>query len=241
MKKTLFLLFFTVAVLSAGAAGPFVCTEPGTVFEYEIKSSGKVAGYQITTLTASERDGEDTLLTFSTEQLDEKRDAVELNGVILQKSVYTGRLTPTEYIVSVKDAISSNLVDGLLQSGVDDIDIECDDTVLPNELNVGDAIRDYYMNMHLTVDGKTVTLKIWTVGNKVTARETVTTPAGTFDCYKVFCKMKIKLPILGLSLGYESTQWLAEGVGTVRMDSKMAGQKVSYTLVKIEKTEIVNQ
>lgn len=236
MKKLLVSLILVFAALSALASDPFVCTEVGTVLEYEIKAADKIVGYQVIALTDSECDGDDLLLTFSIEQLDDKHNIQTVNNVPL-RNTHTGRLTPTGYVVSARDAMSRELLNGLMQSGVDDIAVECDDVVLPNRLKVGDTISDCHTEVRLSMSGYTVTIRSHTTGNRVAARETINTPAGVFDCYKIVYNNHVELDMIGMSFDFTSAQWFAEGVGMVLTETEAAGQKTVQTLIRKVKTD----
>ncbi len=236
MKKLLVFLVLVFAALSARASDPFVCTEVGTMLEYEIKAADKIVGYQTITLTGSERDGDDILLTFSIEQLDDKHNIQTVNDTPL-RNTHTGRLTPTGYVVSARDAMSRELLGKLMQSGVDDIAIECDDIVLPNWLNVGDTISDHHTDVRLSMSGYTVTIRSHTTGNRVTARETINTPAGVFDCYKIVYNTHAELDAIGMSFDFTSVQWFAEGVGMVLTEAEVAGRRTVQTLIRKVKAD----
>ncbi len=64
---------------------------------------------------------------------------------------------------------------------------------------------------------------------KVQAKETVTTSAGTWDCYKITnsTKMKIKTMGIGMPMNIENTEWFAPGFGVVKTESKSGGTAIT--------------
>jgi len=67
------------------------------------------------------------------------------------------------------------------------------------------------------------------VGN----RETLTTPAGKFDCIKIKQDVVTKT---GFTVTIETVQWYAEGVGVVKSESYRKDKLIGYSeLTKLEK------
>lgn len=69
---------------------------------------------------------------------------------------------------------------------------------------------------------------------KVEKKEDITTPAGTFACYKITYDMDMDMKVMGINRKMNSTgaEWVAEGVGIVKTatyDKK--GEIESYTLL----------
>jgi hypothetical protein len=64
---------------------------------------------------------------------------------------------------------------------------------------------------------------------KVEALESITTPAGTFECYKLTYDMEIKSMI---KMTVKATQWVARNVGAVKTESfDKNGKLVGYSLL----------
>ena len=90
----------------------------------------------------------------------------------------------------------------------------------PTSMNVGDHLPDYTSQMDMG-NGMSMTIKV--TDRMVLAKESVTTPAGTWDCYKITSKtssstmvgkMAMKLP----GSSNESTIWFAQSVGMVKSE-----------------------
>lgn len=77
------------------------------------------------------------------------------------------------------------------------------------------------MNMTSTMD---------MTNRKVEKQETITTPAGTFECFVIYSDNKSKMMMA--SQNYPSRLWLAEGIGMVKQDSfNKNGKLMSSTLL----------
>lgn len=66
------------------------------------------------------------------------------------------------------------------------IEFEGIDMVFPNQLRAGMTLPDSYFQMKAAVSGVTVlTTSVEITNRKVEGKETITTPLGSFDCFKV--------------------------------------------------------
>jgi hypothetical protein len=68
-------------------------------------------------------------------------------------------------------------------SGGKDIKITGTQMVMPSKLAPGDKIKDSHVSMTLNMAVSKVTADVATTGQKCTGIETVTVPAGTFECH----------------------------------------------------------
>jgi len=112
----------------------------------------------------------------------------------------------------------------------------------PPNMKVGDHLPDYTTQMNM--GGMNMTMKV--TDRIVAAKESVTTPAGTWDCFKIsykttransmgggadstsaaaspLSKLGIKLP----SSTSESTIWFASNVGMVKSESKYGSMELT--------------
>lgn len=79
---------------------------------------------------------------------------------------------------------------------------------------------------------KPVTMTV-SIKGEYEGTETISTPAGQFDCVKVTYSMKMKFFMF--SDESQITEWYAKGVGLVKHEekSRKLGQKMVKTLTKI--------
>ena len=61
---------------------------------------------------------------------------------------------------------------------------------------------------------------------KVEGKESVTTPAGTFDCFKITYDIETKF---GVKIERNAIEWIAKNVGTVRSESYKGDKLEGYT------------
>jgi hypothetical protein len=109
-----------------------------------------------------------------------------------------------------------------------DMEITSENLEFPNKLSVGQVLKDASITM--AIKGS-MPMKFTTeiVERKVEGKETITTPAGTFECYKISSKTRVKSI---MSAEYKSVEWVALKVGTVRSESYNRGGKLTgYTIL----------
>jgi len=106
--------------------------------------------------------------------------------------------------------------------------------ILPNDLSVGQKLPDAAMNMKISM-GITMEVNVKITDREIIAKESITTPAGTFDCYVM--QATTKMDMMGKNMTSITKSWFAEGVGMVKQITKGEGGKMdsSSELTKFEK------
>jgi len=99
----------------------------------------------------------------------------------------------------------------------------------PANMKVGDALPDGIMNIDIQQNGgmkSNVDIKI--TERKVTGKETITTPAGTWECFKItyHSDIKIKVVLVGIPVKQDITEWFAPNFGVVKTESSKGGTTV---------------
>jgi len=93
-----------------------------------------------------------------------------------------------------------------------------DNLIFPNSMKVGDVLPNANMNILVSSNGMQImNMMVSITDRKVAARESITTEAGTFDCYKITSTSVSKTKILTITAS--SNEWIAEGVGMVKTES----------------------
>ncbi len=117
------------------------------------------------------------------------------------------------------------------------ISYEGEGVTIPSELSVGKSLPDGNFSMKVNSDnpalsgmmgGTTVAI----TDRKVAAKESITTPAGTFDCFKITSNSAVSTKMMGMTRTMEtrSIEWISEDVGMVRVESYDKKDKLSsYT------------
>lgn len=111
------------------------------------------------------------------------------------------------------------------------VTIEDGIAVIPNNLAVGDQLEDALMTMKMSSSVMNMEMTVTITDRKVTGKETITTPAGAFDCIILSQKSTMKMGKL-MTVTTSSKEWLSKGVGHVRTESyDKNGKLEGYTLL----------
>lgn len=97
-----------------------------------------------------------------------------------------------------------------------EMDITGTNIELPNDLKVGQSLKDANMNMAIDMGGIKMNMSVKMINRKVDKKESVTTPAGTFECFALSYDSEMKM---GMKMTFKFKEWIAEGVGVVRNES----------------------
>jgi len=185
-------IFTLVFAAQAQAQQPFATTKQGTVAEYEVKGPGGVVmSYVRSTVTAVDlKDDRNYTVTLSAQALGADR-----------KPLGPAQVAKTE----VRDGVLTVAPD--MGAGVE---ITGTMPSYPSDMAVG-YTNDYKFT------AKTMGMEVVTTGkDRVVGQESVTTPAGTFDCLKVETEMTIV--VMGQTQQMKTTTWMAHGVGQVKTE-----------------------
>lgn len=106
-----------------------------------------------------------------------------------------------------------------------------DDLVFPSKMKQGDELPEGKMNIKVNSEGITLmNMDVTITDRKVEAIENVTTPAGSFECYKISYTTIAKTRILTITTS--AIEWISENVGVVKSESfSKNGKSTGYTLL----------
>lgn len=102
--------------------------------------------------------------------------------------------------------------------GFEDMEVTIDQTNLyyPAVLTPGTTLPDGKLTMKIDMGGMAMNMIMDIVDRKVEAAESMTTPAGTFDCMKLTQTEKMDMGMMKTTSS--SKEWLAMGIGIVRQE-----------------------
>ena len=120
-----------------------------------------------------------------------------------------------------------------------EVTVEGDYINIPADLEVGQDLKEGSGKMTMDMSGgsglnMTNEIKLTFKDRKVTARETIETPAGTFETFKVEQLMITEMEMMGMSQTSETSSitWYAEEVGAVRTENyNKKGKLTGYSLL----------
>lgn len=88
-------------------------------------------------------------------------------------------------------------------------------------INVGDQLKDAVMKMHMLQKGQEMGLMVMTLHRKVEAKQSVTVPAGTYECYKITVDAETVMEMMGMKMPggkSQSVEYFSAGIGTVKSE-----------------------
>jgi len=92
----------------------------------------------------------------------------------------------------------------------------------PANMKVGDALPDGNMDLDIQQDnGMKTHVNVKITDRKVEGQESVTTPAGTWNCFKITYHSAIKVALMGIGIPIKAdiTEWFAPNFGVVKTES----------------------
>lgn len=209
--NTLVLIAFcygTISMFAQTNCSRFYPMEEGTAFEYTMyNKKGKTDGissYQVTTV---ENNGDSTTATMAISFTDNK-------GKDVYSSDYSFTCTGNMVTIDYQSLMPQQMLE---QYGDMEMDITGTDLEIPNDLSVGQELEDANVTMKISMSGINMTTTVDMTNRKVEKQESVTTPAGTFDCYVLYGDTESKVMMVKQS--FPSRVWLAEGVGMVKQET----------------------
>ncbi len=95
----------------------------------------------------------------------------------------------------------------------------------PVNLKEGDALKDGNFAMEAQNGPMKYTLNMTINERKVIGKESVTTTAGTWECFKISgkSKMHMKMGPIGVPMNFEFIEWYSPGFGIVKTENKSGG------------------
>lgn len=133
----------------------------------------------------------------------------------------------------MKSMIDPNTMNTYKEMGME---ITTDNIVYPASINAGESLPDGNLIMVIKSGQATLMTITITISNrKVAARESITTEAGTFDCYKLTYDSVVKMGFITVSS--TAVEWISDGVGVVKSETynkknKLTGYSVLTKLIR---------
>ena len=197
-----------------------------TMYDKKQKESGKV----VYTITGSAKTGTSTSAAFNSEVFNEK-------GKSISKSSGKYKCTGGILLVDAKVALPSD------QSSLyQDAEVKAEDSFIeyPASMSSGQALKDASFKMDMIKNGSTFsTVNFEESERKVIGKESITTPAGTWECWKITFNafMKVTMTGIGIPVRMQVTEWFAPGFGIVKTETANKNGKLmgSTMITKVQK------
>jgi hypothetical protein len=174
---------------------------------------GKEDGKQVWQVSNVKNVGKTTTATLNTEffsgkgkSINKSESQVQCNGGSLQMSMK----------LMMGEAQQKQMNNATVKAKGEFIDY-------PATIKEGDKLPDGNMQMDYTMEGgMAASIEIIITERIVGGKESITSPAGTWECFKITSNQKIISKIAGMGIPFKTdvTEWYAPGVGVIKTESK---------------------
>lgn len=220
--KTIVLLFSTLLVgiyAFAQDCQSFFPVKEGAFMEMKnYDEKGKLTGTVRQTVTDVNNTAGGVEIKVSSEQLDDKNKSLGVQDLEM-------RCEGGVFYMDMKNFFNQAAMGGQNST---EMSVDATDLVFPSNLKVGESLPDG----SLTISMPPLTMGVNISNRKVVSIENVTTPAGTFESYKISYDVETKIPF---KMTNTAIQWYAKDAGAVRTETyNKKGKLIGYS----ELTEI---
>lgn len=188
----------------------------------------ELMGKQLYRVAEVEKKGSDLVSTFSTSFMDK-------NGKEISKS--EGKFKCNGITIGVD--MKMNIPGGAAQNMSAKVKSSDSYLMYPTTLTVGKYLADGAFHMESEVNGMPMIMDFKITERKVEGKESITTTAGTWDCFKISYNIETKISVMGagVPMDLKATEWFAPGFGMVKSVSyNKNGKLMGSTLItKLEK------
>ncbi len=113
-----------------------------------------------------------------------------------------------------------------------EFEMQAENLEIPNSLSVGQSLKDGSITITTTNSPIPMTMDVVIKDRKVVGKESVTTPAGTYECYKITSNSTIKTKMgIGMTLNFSAIEWLAPKVAILKSETYRNGKLQGSTVM----------
>ncbi|MRG47440.1 hypothetical protein GFS24_20130 [Chitinophaga sp. SYP-B3965] len=226
---TTFLLFAALAATAQDCKSFYYMTDNAVVEMSIYNEKEELMGKQLYKIAEVEKKGSDLVSTFTTSFMDK-------NGKEVSKSEGKFKCNGVTIGVDMKMNIPGG---GPAQSM--NAKVKASDSYLayPTTMRVGQYLADGAFKMESEMNGMPMVMDFKISERKVEAKESITTTAGTWECFKISYNIEMKVSVMGagVPMDLKATEWFAPGFGMVKSMSYNKNGKLmgSMAITKLEK------
>lgn len=197
-----------------------------TQMEYkQFDKKGNPTSSSIQKITDVKKTGNGYVIEVASEAFDSK-------GKSIGKTNLTARCEAGIYFIDMKNLMGQQSMEAYKDY---EMKIEGGSLELPSNMKAGDLLKDGSMKITFSSNGTSImNMSIAVTNRKVIGTESLTTPAGTFECYKISYDVATKMMI---NVKTKATEWYAKGTGLIKSetystDGKLLGSSVLTSIKK---------
>ncbi len=223
MKQLLLLAVFCYSSISALLAQDCPMYYPdkeNTQMEYkQYDKKGGLSGSSIQKITSIKHTAGSTEVAVSAESFDAK-------GKSLGTANLKARCEGGVFYVDMSNYLGPQSTDAYKDM---EMSVEGGNLEMPSGMKAGDVLKDGDLKMSFSSGGMTVmNMAVSITNRKVEAIENLTTPAGTFECYKISYDISTKMMI---TVKMKGVEWYAQKVGMIKSESYSKDGKLQGSTV----------
>lgn len=128
--------------------------------------------------------------------------------------------------IDFKSLLSTQMME---QYGEMEAEITGTDIEWPTQMQSGMELPDAGVIMKVNMGAMNMKMEVEMTNRKVEKKETITVPAGTFDCYVIYSDNRSKMMMVDKN--FPNRTWISEGVGTVKTESYNGKGKLLNSMV----------
>lgn len=226
MKIFLTLIIFVCASASIAEAqcNSYYVLQDGSEWEYEsYNAKGKLTGKNQQKVASFRKNGNGYEATVNSVMFDDK-------GKEVMKGDLAFKCENGTMYLDMRNFISGDQMKALSSY---ETKIEATNLEVPSSLSPGETLKDGTVTISAVGSPLPMKLTISITDRKVEGKENITTPAGTFECFKITGKTIIENQMgMKVSTQIPTVEWIAPKVGTVKSDSyNKSGKLIGYTVL----------
>jgi len=216
-------LFFGGNIFSQDCSNYYFLQNNKTIEMTISNNKGKESGKMTYVVSDSKKNGSSITATINSEFVDAK-------GKTITKATNNVKCENGVMQMDMKTFIPPAQMEQMKSGEAKATDVYLE---YPANMNVGDQLKDGQFNMdYESSSGLKSSIEISITERKVEGKETITTSAGTWECYKISANNKIvsKIAGIGFPIKMDVIEWFAPGFGIVKTESKTG--KTEITSIK---------
>ena len=204
-------------------------TEKGTLLEMaNYDKKGKVTGYTSQKIIDKKEENGAQIIIFEQSASDKKKENTTTHT--MQVKCEDGK-----FYVGMNNYFESMGLDQYEENPQMEVVVDGDELYFPSELKEGEELPDGTITAKVLSGGMPmITMTVHILNRKVGPKESITTPAGTFECYKISQDVEMKTI---MRIRTSETSWIADNIGVVKSEQydKKGKLMSSSELIKIQK------
>ncbi|REJ83161.1 MAG: hypothetical protein DWQ44_00135 [Bacteroidetes bacterium] len=220
MRKLNLLLLLLIPFISQAqndCEGFYIAKEGMSSTMKSYNAKGKFESSSISTILSRKNIPGGIELEVKAETKDEK-DKIQFSSNL------TARCIDNVFYMDMKGLIPEETMKGWENM---EMSIKGDFLETPSDLKAGQKLKDGLMNIEVSSSGMSMMTMVFEVKNRIVEGfEDITTSAGTFSCAKISYDIHMKM-LFNMQL--KAVEWLAKGVGPVRVESYRGDKLQGYS------------